>query len=392
VSEYIVLPIETDPDTIVDSVHESLRVRFPDWEPADGNLDQAMIEAFADVASEIRDLASQVPPAIFRYLGSRLANIPFIAAQAAIATSTWTAIDAAGHQIPAGTQVGIRDVEGNLVPFIVADTVTIFEGATTTNVGEVSLVASIAGAASTGLGGPGTAVELIDALDWVQSVTLVTATSGGRDDELDTDYLDRLREELQLLTPRPILPRDFAIIARRVAGVYRSLAIDGFIPPSLTNQERAIAVANVDESGAAVSSTVKDDVRELLQNMRETNFIVNTIDPTYTSIDVSATVVVDEGYVLDDVRQAVIDAVSDYLSPANWGTPRGSTDRDWVLVNKVRVYDLTRVISGVSGVTYIESGTLRIAAHGNSLGTADVALNGAAPLTTPGTISITPTS
>jgi uncharacterized phage protein gp47/JayE len=62
------------------------------------------------------------------------------------------------------------------------------------------------------------------------TVTLDAPTAGGVDAESDADYLDRLHELLTLLAPRPILPNDFAVLARTVAGVGRATAIDLYNP------------------------------------------------------------------------------------------------------------------------------------------------------------------
>ena len=93
--------------------------------------------------------------------------------------------------------------------------------------------------------------ELIDALDYVDSIVLDGATDGGVDAEEDADYLDRLRDELQLSAPRPILPHDFEVLARRVslvwAGPSRSTATTRC--DSTYNNERMITLVGIDEDG-----------------------------------------------------------------------------------------------------------------------------------------------
>jgi hypothetical protein len=61
-------------------------------------------------------------------------------------------------------------------------------------------------------------------------VVTTTVSAGGVDAENDIAYRDRLAAELTLSSPRPILPDDFAILARNVTGVTRALAVNGSIP------------------------------------------------------------------------------------------------------------------------------------------------------------------
>lgn len=389
--QYITLEIDTEPSDVLQEIYDYLQSRITGWEPAEGNLDTWMSEAYAEVASDIRTMASQVPPTIFRYFGASIIGLPPIDASSATTTTTWTARDSAGHTVPDGTQVGIRNSAGELVPFVTIGDVVIPPGSTATTTGAVTILAINPGSDTSGLGSAGGTVELVDLLDWVSGVVATAATVGGVDAELDDDYLNRLRTRMTLLTPAPILPRDFAILARDIAGVFRSTAIDGLIPPSTTGQERAVAVAMIDESGSGVSSPVKANVVAYLESLREVNFIVNAIDPTVTVIDVTVEVKARPGF--SDVDDAVTTAIEEYLSPATWGIPADGALNDWDLVTAVRYLELAEVINRVDAVDYITTSggnfnlTMRIppAAHAR----ADITLTGFAPLPNAGTVLVT---
>lgn len=382
--EYISVPIETEPEDLKNFAIEYLIAEFPGWAANAANLETAMLEAMAGITAEARDVASDVPAAIFRYYGASVANIPPVEATSASGFSTWTAIDTAGYTIEAGTVVGIPAAGDELIPFEVVAQVVIPPASSATAAGEVELVAVDPGADGNGLSDP---PVLIDVLDWVDSIVLTGATSGGEDAEDDDDYLNRLREELQLLTPRPILPNDFAVLAKKVTGVHRALAIDGLIPPGSYNNERAIAIAVVDENGDPCSAGVKTDVDDYLQSLREVNFIVNVIDPDVTAIDVTfaAMLVNSDQYDAATVETEAEAAVSAYLASSAWGVPRYGLDTDWELQDTVRYLEIAEVINRVDGIDYITSLTVEG-------GTADVSLSGDAPLTEPGTISGTVTA
>lgn len=383
---YITYPLETDATTILEEVFDHIANEFPGWEPSDGNLDVVFAEAFAATAADLRDLASTVPDTIFRTFGASIIGIPPVDAASASVGSTWVASDNAGHLIEADTLVGIRDIAGELQVFEVLVDVTIPIGSTATAAGEVLLVAMNAGVEATNIGAPGTTAELIDSLAWVQSVTITSATSGGTDAEADDVYLARLATELRLLSPRPILPDDFAVLARRIPGVARSLAIDGWNPANNTaNNERMITVAIADASGNVLSATIRASVASYLDSLREINFVVNVIDPTYTTIDVTYSIKVTTGYTSASVLAAVTAALTQYLDPSQWGLDDVYTPSSWRTLTSVYINELIAFIDRQPGVDRVVSATMRTGA--NAYAATDIALTGVAPLVRSGVIN-----
>jgi len=194
--------------------------------------------------------------------------------------------------------------------------------------------------------------------------------------------MDRLADRLQLQTTTLVTGHDFELMALQVPGVGRATA--------MVNQARQVTVALTDEAGEAITGgtgpgSIKGTVLDLFDDYRQVNTTYSVIDPTYTTINVTATVVS-----LPDYEPAAIDtacegAIADWLSPLNWGRPRGvegPTD-DWLNDTVVRYSELLRVLAQ-PGVRYVQSATL-------NGGTADINLTGTAPLTRPGTINVTVT-
>lgn len=547
-TEYIDIPIDTDPQDILNDAISYLQSVMPGWDPNTPNLDVWILMAVVAGAAEARDVASAVPKSIFRYFGANLAGVPPIDATPASSTVTFTAVDNAGYTVPAGTLVSI-DSGGTPIPFATQLDAVIPPGSTT--VTNVQIVAVDAGADGSDLGSIGGAITLIDPLSFVSSVTLLAVTTGGVDAESDDDYLDRLAAELSLLAPRPILPDDFAVFARNISGVDRAVAIDGYNPlhnlltaneasietdasgwvaysgaPTVarstaqasdgvaslsvtatgtsgmdallanakpctpgesitaigrvrantttrnarigliftditnttivgtywgattaesntaftdlgavtatapagaynvkillevmtttavgevhyfdrlslrrgtttdwvaggtaeTGNPRMVAVAAVDSTGTPVSAPVKASIQSDLQGRREVNFVVNTLDPVVSQIDVSYTVKVSPGFIGADVVAAVTAAIQGFLDPSTWGSTSGDPHA-WENATVVRFNKLVQTIENVEGVDYIPAGSLTLALHGFALAAADVTLPGAAPLASAGTIT-----
>lgn len=225
---YIDVPIDTDPQDLLTDCYNYLAANIPGWAPAQGNLDVWLLMAIASICAETRDVASLVPASIFRWFGANLINVPPIDDAPAVLTSTWTMVDTNGYTIPAGTQVAIPIAGASPIPFITtADTVIAPGSSVATN---VQLQAVNPGADANTIGSIAGPITLLDALTFVSTVVQSSLPTGGVDAELDEDYLNRLASELQLLAPRPILARDFAIYSRNVTNVYRVAAYDGYNP------------------------------------------------------------------------------------------------------------------------------------------------------------------
>jgi hypothetical protein len=235
---YIDIPFEDDPEELADDAFELLQAQYPDWLPNDGNLDTWMIEAMARIASEVQRIAVQVPKEIFKFAGQDLFRVEPRIAVSATAGTTWHTVDDRGYTIPEGTLVGIRTSGDTLVPFQTVVETVVTTGQTFND--NISIIAVEEGVDASGIGTPGQTLELIDLLDFVSSITLNGPTTGGEDEESVADYLDRLREVLRYLTPRPVLAIDYAPIARTQPGIDRAVAIDNWIPG--TNEKQTIDI------------------------------------------------------------------------------------------------------------------------------------------------------
>ena len=195
-----------------------------------------LMEAVAEIASEVQTAASTVPEEIFRYYGENVLGIAVLEGVAAHATITVTANDNLGHTIDAGTSFLLYSDAETSYEFQNEDDAVILPGDTFVT---FDVACTTAMAASNGAGVSG--VELVDSLPYVLSLAVVDVAANGSDDETTDAYLERLNATLQLLSSRPITARDFEISARANFGG-RWLALDGFNPSNnlLTDNQASI--------------------------------------------------------------------------------------------------------------------------------------------------------
>lgn len=493
--DYVDFPIETNPDVLAEQSYTYLQSIIPGWVPNEGNLETIMVDVFARLSAIDRDLASQVPVTIFRYFGKLVGVNPNEAAKAT-AQATFAAINNKGYTVPSGTQVGIRVSGDVLIPFETITDIVIPSGSTSMS---GTILAITAGAGSSDLGDDNTELELIQpTFDWIDTIALDETTVGGVDAETDRDYLDRLSNKLALLADRPILAPDFAVLARDIPSVWRSMAIDLYKPavneiqsltidaesgtftltfdgqtaaglafdigasalqtaleslsnidpgdvqvtggpgatspllveftgtlaganqPAMTTNaaglsggaatavvatlqagaaadtqhERAVTIVSIDRAGEAQSSPIKTAVMAYLQELREQNFEIYSLDPEYTTVDVQYEVTGQRGFSELDLKARVESALANYLDPAVWGMPdagSGLSARDWVNKPVIREYELSTVINNVIGIDFIDPGGLTFGVQGGSMSSDDLTMSGVAPLPRAGNITGTVT-
>lgn len=487
---YITLPVTTDAVTLQNNALDFLATSMPGWTPREGHLEVWLLEAMAQMMAETAQVAAQVPLSIFQYFGQQLLGLAPIAGVAATVPSTWTLTDTLGHTIPAGTRVAYLVSSTTSVVFTVQSAVTVAPGSNVTATGGVILVAQTVGTSVNGLAAG--AVTMLDNLAFVLSVATTAVTSGGVDAENQLAYLNRLSADLQLLTPRPIIPSDFSALARNRVGVARAVTLDGYQPPVIgvtatavgtggtfsaatyfwkvtatgvfgatggsaevtkaivlngsatiawaknpnatgykvyrstttggesttpalvgtissgstltftdtgaaattgaapttpaTGNARTVTVVGVDATGQPLSSTVQTDVITALAAQREVNFIVNTMAPTYTSLDISVHLIGNVGADLAAVTTAATAALTALLNPATWGGPSPA----WTNTTVLRYLTVATILGEVTGVEYISSLTMCV--HGGSLAATDVTLTGPVSLPTVGALTVNVTA
>lgn len=379
---------ENDADLLEQEVIEELEAQFVGWEPAEGNLEVWLVKAFARISSTVREQASVVSALAFGKFGETIAGVPPILAAPASVTSTWTMVDTAGYTIPAGTQVAIPSTGDESFGFEVVEAVTVAPGSSATTAGQVVLRAVEPGEAGNGLTKDPT---LVDALAFVKEIKLVGTTSGGVDEEEEDAYLDRLTEELQLLSLSLIVQRDFEIDARSVAGIERALCIPGY-KWSTKEEGKALflTVFPVDAAGAKLSAEAKTALQTRQQAKVPSGTTVEVGDPTYTEIDIEAKVTALTGFTTAAVAAAVKARLEEYLSPANWGVSAlgdASTSSSWTNSTTLYRNELISVVDQVAGVGRVV--TLKLAKKAAELKELDISLTAPAALTKPATLTVT---
>jgi hypothetical protein len=215
---------------------------------------------FTGIQASLSELASDVSTQIYRYFGANIVNVQPNNATPAVGTINITVQDVNGpYVIPAFTQMSFPDASGQLQGFETTADVTVPNGSTTAT--SVFVQAMTPGSLGNGCSGSGDLDST--GITFITALTLSVPTANGTDAETDADYLNRLTSLFTTLTPTPITPVDFTVIAATQAGVSRAFTLPAFNPANwtlsgtLTSTSTSVTVAATANIplGAPVSGT-----------------------------------------------------------------------------------------------------------------------------------------
>ena len=297
-------------------------------------------------------------------------------------------IDEDGHEIPAGTQVAIPVDGDTSLPFRTVEVAVVPPESDTVS---IQLEAIEPGEQGNGLTAD---ASLVTGLGFVVSpgIELEGATANGVDEEEEDAYLDRLVDAIQLRSSALIKGRDFAIDARAVPGISRAHCIEAFnITAGAEGEEEAgaVSVVPLDEAGADLSEGIEDDLQERQEEKVLSGIKVYVGKATRTKVQAKTKIEVKVGFDKPTVVAAVEARYDEYLDPAKWATPEAgdpSGAGGLELRDTVYRFELLSEIDRVGGVDRVV--TLELSKEGSGLGTSDVALAGAVPLTEPGAFTV----
>jgi uncharacterized phage protein gp47/JayE len=372
---YFKIPLELNPEVLVEEIFASMEAAFPGWEPNPANTEVVMIRSLVYVLfSPLAGLASEGADEILTRFGEEIANVQPHTSTPASGSMAFTVQDDAGYTIPAGTQIDLNRTGNELIGFRTVLEAVVPVG--DTEIHGVEIEAIEPGTEGNGLDGE---ASLVDALFFITAVELEGTTEGGEDAEEPEAYLGRLAETMQTFADRPIIARDVAILARSVAGVGRATVLDNYNAETEEDEEeKTTTIAVVAADGGTVGTLVKERVKTFFDERREVNYLFFVIDPTFTQVDVEAVLVPVTGFSQEEAIAQTQAALEDFLSAAVWGTGVNQDPATWENIPTVRFQDVVTVVNNVQAVDHYT--TLKIRKHSGSFATTDVTLEGKAPL------------
>ena len=208
--------------------------------------------------------------------------------------------------IPEGTTFATPpDAQGGRLNYLTTEDGVLTTGNTSVN---IAAIASETGESyNISAGEP---LEITSSLDAIDSVSISTSFSGGTNTESD----DELRERLKLFIASlgKATKQALRSTALNVAGVRFAKVVE-----SGTND--GIVTMYIDDGGGGASSTLINQVRDAEENTRAAGIILNIYGVNRILINVTGTIVLEDGYTLAPVLSLVISRVTNFLNSLDVG-------------------------------------------------------------------------
>lgn len=334
----------TDQEVIAAALAQ-LELNVPELELREGHMETVVLESIALEVAELIVAVNRLPGAVVETIIGMAGVIRDVGAEPA-ATATVVAGDTVGHTIPIGTRVWLALPSGDAVTFLVegdlaGDEPTIAPGDTTV---VVSLIGAEYTSAANGL--PiGSVLELADPVPWIDTITLATEVTGGRDAEPDDDWRDRGVARLSRLSDALVVPAHFEAAALEDPAVGRALVIDVWDPGSGNDPGEDpghITVCVLGPDGTVLSGPAKASLEASMEQRAVAILDVHVTDVEIDQVDVAVTVTLFGGYESDLVEDAITTAIDAYLDPLTWRSGEA------VLIN-----ELVALVDRVEGVDHV---------------------------------------
>jgi len=354
-----------EPD-LVNAATAHVQSVMPEWEPRAGNTEMVLLEAFALMLGPEILALQMVPAAVVEQLVG-LYGVTRSEGSPATARVEFTVTDSEPVQrIPEGTAVRLELSEtGEVVDLETVEDLNIITSETRT----ASVLAQATELGETGNGMPaGTTLEVLSLLPFVEGATLATTLAGGRGTEDDVAFMARAGATLARQTSTLVLPEHFTYTAQSTAGVARATTLDLTNPATPgTPAAGHVTVAVIGPEGVPLPEADREALQQSLASQALASLTIHVETPTVTTVDVSLTVKVAVGADPAAVEGAVQAAIAEWLDPDVW---------PWApAVTEYGIVGAASAAPGVASVTSVESGPQ--------------SLPGIAPLTRPGTITVT---
>lgn len=317
---------------------------LPEWQPRESNTEVVLLESLALIMG-VEALALQVVPShIVEQLMGLYGVVRHSGFLAEGRAQFQVAASAPLQSIPKGTRLrySLEETE-ETVDFLTIEAIEIVT--TETLFGSVAIEAEESGIESNGIPA-GAALEVVDALPFVDEAIVSLATTGGETDEDDESFNLRAAAILSRMNSTLVIPDNFTSAALSDPRVSRALTLDLYNPEGVPKTPVAghVTVAVLGDGGNPLSDTIMTEISEELEYQALASLNTHVIPPTLTTVNITCTVKRANGYLADVAIADIEEGLRAWLDPNAW---------DWSPVveqNAIigKLYELPSVASVVS--------------------------------------------
>lgn len=314
-AEFDLLTAGSEED-MLDAAIQRIENVMPEWTPRPGNTEVVLLEAMSMLLGMEIVALNDLPDTVFERILA-LHKITRSPGQYATATALFTlGTTEPVYTIPQGTLLRLYNPdtgEGLEFETTEAREVVTADGRTAV----IGVRATEYGAQANGVL-PGTPLEVVDALPFLDSVRLNSIVLGGADEEEDESLFDRGAARMARMTSTIVLADQFSLAAIEDERVARAFA------QSLVDPERAgveapghVTVTVLGYAGE-LDAGDRESIRQDLAAQAVAGLKIHVVPPAVTNLSVEVDIITDASAVTADVEAAVAGTITRFLAPLEW--------------------------------------------------------------------------
>jgi hypothetical protein len=351
ITPYVDLTLyDVEPIDVYEESIEYARVALPEWNPATGSVEDAIIQATAQMTAELVGAINRIPSGIFEAL-LQLFDIERLSGTRATASVTITTIDDLGYTIPAGTQFGYLDTadpDNTVLYSFTTDVELVIPAASSTGIVAITGTKAVEYPELSA----GTALRLLTPISTIDSVELFDDLDIGEDQETDEQFFTRASAKLNSYTAALVLTEQYSqYILTTYPEVHRCKTYSRLNPVNNdwddALEDGYVTIYACAASGASLTAGSASVILEDVVNRSVAGLSISIEPTTIVPIDVDVTITLLPGYLQSDITTSVETALNQYLHPDYW---------DWS--DTMYYNEVIALVSNVAGVDRVVDLTL----------------------------------
>lgn len=345
--QYIDLTIyDVDPLQVYDDAINYARTSIPEFQPRQGSLEDAMLQAVSFQTASIIAAINRLPNGLMEGI-SRLTGLTRREATFSTGTAQFTVYVTTGVTIPSGTVVAYETVSDDIVTAYSFETIEdlVIEPASTT--GSVGIRALVAGVYPSILSGQ--ALELISPAATVTGVELDSDLIIGLADETDAEFFSRAAQHFAslsaCLTTKSQMVNYIAANYPNAPhfGVF-DLTDSSDLAFSAAAAPGYVTVVAVGPTGQPLSTEDKGFLQVDLEGKSVAGLTIDIVDPDFVEVTVDCAITILSGFNATDVSNAVETALFNRVSY-----------RGYDFTGEIILNEIIAIVSQVPGVKYVST-------------------------------------
>lgn len=322
------------------------RDAVPEFQPRTGTLEEAIMQAIAFHTAVLSSQINRLPNGLMEGM-ARLAGLERLEATFATGTALFEVFDNNGATIPVGTVIAYEEINDDIITTYTFETTADLVIPALSTTGSVAIRATDAGVYPALLAGQ--ELELVSPAPGVIATELDAAIFVGTNTETDIDYFNRATQHFASLSTALVTKTQLLNYIRAAYPYVGALAVfdltdSSILAWSAPDAPGFVTIVLSNLSGTALTAGQVTEILEDVAAKTVAGLSIDAVSPDTINIECNVEIVVANGFVASEVRNAVDAYLENRLSPIGYN-----------FSGQIIKNEILAAISNIAGVQYVKT-------------------------------------